>query len=87
MAKASIPAASNVLANLVARVGVESGWGNSGVQKRLMEVMAFHPLSDDIYLILRTRRCLHRKLPEFQRMISYAQVNCLSLWSHARLEV
>jgi hypothetical protein len=44
MAKASIPAASNVLANLVARVGVESGWGNSGVQKRLMEVMAFHPL-------------------------------------------
>jgi hypothetical protein len=44
MTKASIPAASNVLANLVARAGVESGWGSSGVQKRLIEVMAFQPL-------------------------------------------
>jgi hypothetical protein len=45
MTKASIPAASNVLANLVARVGVEKwGWGISDVQKRLKEVMAFHPL-------------------------------------------
>jgi hypothetical protein len=43
MTKASIPAASIVLANLVARAGVESGWGSSGLQKSLMEVMAFHP--------------------------------------------
>src|ERR1700733_6045551 len=49
------------------------------VQKRLMEVMAFHPLGTIFIGYFRSYRCLRRSHPDFLRMVSAVRVTCLSL--------
>src|ERR1700722_6434048 len=68
-ARANIPAARHVDDRSRRR-------GSLDVQKRLKEVMAFHPLGS--IFILRTCRALRRKYPGFLWMISVAQVRCPS---------